>query len=199
MRSLAKLASLVAVGLAVAVPSSAEAASTIRSPNPPQYKVEIEPHGIFAGDVLYYEGTTGFGAGVRFSIPLMSPGFIKTINDSIAISFGPDLVHFDSYRYNCGGGYCYNGTDFWRLYFPVAMQWNFWLTDKWSVFGEPGLVFRHDFVSDYCPPGVACTANGVHTIDFAFWAGARFHFSDRVALTMRVGFPEAFSIGVSFF
>ena len=31
----------------------------------------------------------------------------------------------------------------------------------------------------------------------AFYAGARFHFTDRITLTMRVGYPD-FSLGVSF-
>jgi hypothetical protein len=194
MRLVAKIASLAVVTAAVlAVSSPADAASTIRSPNPPQYKVEIEPHGIVQTDLLYDEGRSGFGVGGRFSIPLMSPGFIKTINDSIAISFGPDFVHYDSYRYVCAGDQC-AGSSFWRMYFPVAMQWNFWLSDKWSVFGEPGLVIRHTFVD--CGPGTDC---GRRDVDFAFFAGGRFHFSENVALTIRLGFPEAASVGVSWF
>jgi hypothetical protein len=38
--------------------------------------------------------------------------------------------------------------------------------------------------------------NGFRPI--AFWAGARYHFSEKVALTMRVGWPSV-SVGVSFF
>ena len=32
------------------------------------------------------------------------------------------------------------------LVFPVVMQWNFWLSQNWSVFGEPGLVI---YMLDY--------------------------------------------------
>ena len=192
---LAMSAVVAAVFAAVSAPAApAAAASTIRSPNPPQYKVEIEPHLLLQPDSLYYNGGTfGVGVGARFSIPIMSPGFVKTINDSIAISFGPDLVHYDGYDW-CQGNVCY-GQSYWRLYFPVAMQWNFWLTDKWSVFGEPGLVVRSN-LGDNCVAGAPCRQSLVTP---AFWAGARFHFSDAVALTMRVGFPEALSVGVSFF
>lgn len=194
MRWFPKLASIVVVSAAVASAAApAEAALTIRSPTPPEYKVEIEPHGIIQTDAFYYEGRSGFGGGARFSIPLMSPGFIKSINDSVAISFGPDLIHYDYYRTVCGADQC-NGSSFWRLYFPVTMQWNFWLSDKWSVFGEPGIIFRHTFVD--CGPGTDCRQR---TFDPAFFVGGRFHFSERVALTMRVGFPEALSVGVSFF
>jgi hypothetical protein len=198
MRRVSKLAMSAVVAAAfaaVSVPAApAAAASTIRSPHPPEYPVEIEPHLILQPDGVYYAGgTTGIGIGARFSIPIMSPGFVKTINDSIAISFGPDLLHYEAYNY-CYGGVC-SGNSFWRLYFPVAMQWNFWLTDKWSVFGEPGLVVRSN-LGDNCVAGAPCRQSNIAP---AFWAGARFHFSDRIALTMRVGFPEAVSVGVSFF
>jgi hypothetical protein len=62
------------------------------------------------------------------------------------------------------------------------MQWNFWLSRNWSVFGEPGGLV--DFEKRPKPrPG--------------FWAGARYHFTDRITLTLRAGFPT-FSAGVSF-
>jgi hypothetical protein len=63
------------------------------------------------------------------------------------------------------------------------MQWNFWLSENWSVFGEPGGLI--DFDKDKLKPKPA------------FYAGGRFHFSDDVTLTMRVGHPTA-SVGVSF-
>jgi hypothetical protein len=64
------------------------------------------------------------------------------------------------------------------------MQWNFWLSTHWSVFGEPGLAFGSD--------------NGRGTFLWpAFYAGGRYHFTDRIALTMRLGYPD-FSLGVSF-
>src|SRR5262249_3913515 len=137
-----------------------------------------------------------------FSIPVMSPGFVKTINDSIAISFGLDLIHYDGYDYyyGCGRfGLCaYNYGSFWSAYFPVALQWNFWLSDKWSVFGEPGFAFRHSFYSDvYCAPGYYCPPHD----DFypAIYAGARFAVSNSLALTMRLGYPTLFSFGLSIF
>jgi hypothetical protein len=30
------------------------------------------------------------------------------------------------------------------------------------------------------------------------WVGGRFHFNDKISLTMRIGYPD-FSFGVSFF
>lgn len=183
--------------------SDAHAQSTIKNPNPPRYSVEIEPKLNFGPTDVYTYGGTAFGPGVRFSIPLMSPGFVKSINDSVAITFGLDLIHYSGYRYyqNCGRFGCgyYDAGDFWAAYFPVAMQWNFWLTEHWSVFAEPGLAIRHAFFSDaYCDPGLY-NCGRRDDIFFAVFVGGRFKFSEKVALTMRIGHPILFSIGLSFF
>lgn len=179
----------------------ARAQSIIRNPNPPKYKVEIEPHVSLAPDIYGYGGTS-FGLGARFSIPLLSPGFVPSINDSIALSIGPDFVDYtgDTYTYNCGPGCTsYAAAGYWAWYSSVAMQWNFFLTKHWSVFGEPGLGWRHGFFgSTYCPAGFSCVGS-TDTFYPAFFAGARFHFSDGVALTMRLGYPVFFSLGLSFF
>jgi hypothetical protein len=67
---------------------------------------------------------------------------------------------------------------------PAVMQWNFWLHRKWSVFGEPGVaMYFEDGDLEFTP--------------FVLYAGGRYHFTDTIALTMRVGYPT-FSLGVSF-
>ena len=94
---------------------------------------------------------------------------MKGINDSIGVGVGLDFAPG-------GPGY---------FFIPVVMQWNFWLSTHWSVFGEPGIGFTN------------ATRNGA--IDpFVFYAGGRFHFTERIALTLRVGYPDI-SVGVSFF
>lgn len=209
---------LVLIAVLLLVGGIASAQSTIRDPHPSQYKVEIEPKLNVA--YLFWKGYGGdaWGPGVRFSIPVMSPGFVKTINDSIAISFGLDAMHYTGYtdygyyRYcagnpkNCPGyynGYYYD-TSFWAVHLPVVLQWNFWLTRKWSVFGEPGVTIRHAFFSDslcgpnYDPRFGSCYPSSTQVF-FTFFAGGRFKFSDTVALTMRLGYPIDFSLGVSFF
>ena len=197
---------------------AASAQSTLRDPHPPRYSVEIEPK----LNIAYVFGTgyggNAWGPGVRFSIPVMSPGFVKSINDSIAISFGVDAMRYAGYRNygyyaycngnpkNCPGyydGYSYD-TSFWAVHLPVVLQWNFWLTDRWSVFGEPGLTIRHAFFSNalcgpnYNPNYGACYPDST-SVFFTFFAGGRFKFSDKVSLTMRLGYPIDFSVGVSFF
>jgi hypothetical protein len=166
--------------------------NTIRRPGDhPTYSVEIEPHVLFGWGNVYGQG--GFGLGGRFSIPVVQNGFVPTINNSVAISFGLDWTHFDGcyYRGPCTADY---------LNFPVAMQWNFFVAQRWSVFGEPGLVVYHGFISD-CPamPGLACPGRPLVTgIEPAIFLGGRYHLSGATSLTMRVGFPT-FSFGFSFF
>jgi hypothetical protein len=117
--------------------------------------------------------------------------FVEEINNSVAISFGLDIVHYDGcwFRGDCSANY---------VDFPVAMQWNFYVARRWSVFGEPGLLVYHGFVQD-CPNGINCPGPPLRTgVEPALYVGARYHLGEKAALTMRIGFP-AFSFGFSFF
>jgi hypothetical protein len=189
--------------------TSAHADDTIKHPGDhPKYVVEIEPHGLW-GWRHYYFGAPGdgLGLGARIAIPVVENGFVPSINNNVAVSFGIDWLHYGGatcYYYaagpNVGPGPCYAVGDANYLLFPVSMQWNFFVAQRWSVFGEPGLVIYHGFF-DYCTnvrPGTQCGPTPTETgIDFAFYAGGRFHFSDHATLTMRIGYPT-FSVGVSF-
>jgi len=132
--------------------------------NHPSYVVELEPHGI-VGFGYPFDYDNNIGLGFRGTIHLTN-GFVKTINDSVGIGFGMDFAP------GAGG---------W-LIVPVVLQWNFWLSTHWSVFGEPGVAFTNGPLSAVVP---------------AFYAGGRFHFTDRIALTLRLGYPDV-SVGVSF-
>lgn len=130
----------------------------------PRYVFEAEPHALVAPFDDFVPGV-----GFRGTVSILHNGFVKTINNSIGITFGLD--------------YADKG-----VWIPVAMQWNFWLSRNWSVFGEPGAAIR--------------VGEGGHVhhenLDWlAFWAGGRYHFTDRVTLTLRVGTPTL-SVGVSF-
>jgi hypothetical protein len=181
------------------VPASAQ--STIKQPGQrPHYSFEAEPHLLLgAFDPPGWPRGSGFGAGFRGTVELVSNGFVKTINNSVGITFGFDWVR---YPYGDFGGVCTrftggpNGTRICTevdggssgrdiFYLPVAMQWNFWLARRWSVFGEPGLLpYVHDGRLGISP--------------IAFYAGGRFHFSDQISLTLRIGYPTL-SLGASFF
>jgi hypothetical protein len=204
MRRMSKLVLAVVVVLAVSLLARPAAAqSIIKNPGDhPSYNVELEPHFTLGWGHLYRGG--GFGLGGRVGLPIVENGFVPSINNSVAISLGLDWIRYsDCYYYHrvanartaygCGASY---------FVFPVAMQWNFWLTPRWSVFGEPGLYIYHGVWDDYCldRAGNVIPGCGYPTrtgVDIAFYAGGRFHFNDKVALTMRLGYPTA-SIGVSF-
>jgi hypothetical protein len=194
------LLTLPVLGTVLSLAANGHAQSIIKSPGDhPSYVVEIEPH-LEVGWANLYR-SNGVGAGARFSIPIVKNGFIPSINNSVAISFGLDWLRYSGcYYYNkafradgygCGASY---------FVFPVAMQWNFWLTPRWSVFGEPGLYVYHGAYDDYCGSVNNARDCGYPTrngVDFAFYAGGRFHFSDTIAITLRLGYPTV-SFGVSF-
>jgi hypothetical protein len=188
--------------LALSWSRSSQAQSTVGSPGAREaYGVELEPHLLLGVFEPPGEGSGfGVGGGVRASFEIVHNGFIPKLNNSIAIGVGLDLLHYGgdsvSQPGTCtrfvpgpagtppvcvevsqrGGASNY-------AYFPVVMQWNFWLTRKWSVFGEPGLtLYWYDYRSIGAAP--------------VLFAGGRYHFSDRVTLTLRVGYPS-FTVGVS--
>ena len=192
-------ASLAALSLAVAVaacalaaPRAARADDTIRRPGDhPSYPVEIEPHAVFGWGGIYATG--GFGLGGRFSIPIVANGFVPTINNSVGVTFGLDWVHYGQcwYAGNCDANY---------FDLPVAMQWNFYVAQRFSVFGEPGAVIYFGSYPD-CPlmPNLCPSSRPPTTgVEPALFLGGRYHFNDQTALVVRIGFP-AFSVGVSFF
>ncbi len=187
----------------------ARAQSTIRNPGThPNYAVELEPHALLGPfDPPGATIGTGLGAGLRATIPIVKNGFIETINNSVGISFGFDWLHYSS-GHDVAVGPCaryiigpnntlicaqvagpYGGPANY-VYFPVALQWNFWLHEKFSAFGEPGFVVYYR-KAQYEP-------NSNVGLAPLFDVGGRWHFSDVAALTFRFGYP-AFSLGVSFF
>jgi len=197
------LASVLGLGItATAVDAAAQ--STIRYPGDRSlYQVELEPHLLLgAFDPPGSGSGTGLGAGGRASIELVKRGFVDSINDSVAIGFGLDFLHYGgssvaqrgtcvAWASNPSGGppVCTEihqpGSPADYMVIPVVLQWNFWLTHKWSVFGEPGLAMYWD---DY----------SALRISPVLYLGGRYQFSDKLGLTFRIGYPTL-SIGLSFF
>jgi hypothetical protein len=162
MRNDLLASSLLALTL-VLVPQHALAEeATGRDPDRhPHYFFEAEPHallGLFERDA--------YGLGFRGTFVLTDDGFIRNVNDTVGLGFG-----FDWTRHT--------------TWVPIVMQWNFWVSEHWSVFGEPGVAFR--FRDRYRKLGP----------DPTLYGGARFQFAPRTTLTMRVGYP-AFALGLSF-
>jgi hypothetical protein len=137
----------------------------------PDYTIEAEPHLLLGPLPLPGPGKNkgpnfGVGPGFRGTFEIVDNGFISKINNTVGIGVGGDLVL---------------GKDV-GVWVPIVMQWNFFLSENWSVFGEPG--------------GGLWLGKDVFPSP-AVYAGGRFHFAREVTLTMRVGYPT-FSIGLSF-
>jgi hypothetical protein len=165
-----KLAVLGAVAVLLAPFAARADESIIKNPDDhPLYRFEAEPHGLLGFGGPFEHGNARLGAGFRGTIIIVDNGFVKSINNSVGIGFGADLFF-----------------DHGVLYIPVVMQWNFWLTTHWSVFGEPGI-------------GIAANPEANRDVlGPVLMVGGRYHFNDRISLTMRIGYP-AISVGVSFF
>lgn len=183
--ALAMFSGLTAMSLAT---PEAHAEGIIRRPGDHiRYGVELEPHLNFAPfDYHYgYLGgyTTDVGPGFRATIPIMDPGFVRRINDSVGITFGIDLGF-------CGADYCPRHV---AVRSPVGVQWNFFFTPRFNVFGEAGLLlgFNSGYYSAYR------NYSPLYLDGFGM-VGLRYLFNDSVGLTVRVGYPFV-SVGVSFF
>lgn len=131
-----------------------------------------------------------FGVGFDLEIPLVSDGFLDGVDDEFAIVPGLDFLFFD-YRYDGDG---YGGFGFAP---NLTFQWSFYVSDKWSVFPELGFVVlfttddRNPYYRGYGPDRRVW-------VDPVAAFGARWHFSDRNALTFRIGYPFGFQIGITF-
>jgi len=165
----------------------------------PNYSVEIEPHLLAA---FFRYGATGIGLGGRFTIPIVKNGFVSTINNNVGIGFGLDWIHYSGCYY--GRWYYYSGCYYNSFWFPVDLQWNFFLTKHWSVFGELGLGIIYSDWGGYYGPQPCCDRFGCYDCGPSRWGlepvifvGGRYHFSDAIALTLRLGWPYI-SFGVSF-
>lgn len=200
--------SWVGPSLVLFAPALAHGQSIIKRPGDhPRYSVELEPHFVFQWSNRY-NGGDGFGPGLRVNIPFLANGPIPRINNNMAIGFGLDITFGNN---DCGWWWNRYDRNLWlanancsvtEFWLPVTLQWNFFLTKVISVFGEPGFAIAHRrYEWDWwCNGnnGPICNYDGTATnLEFVFWGGARFMFSDTVGATVRLGVPYL-SAGINF-
>jgi hypothetical protein len=166
------------------------AESTIKQPNAhPRYDFEAEPHLVLGWlDPPGPADGGGYGLGFRGTFELVDPGFIAGLNNTVGLGVGLDWMnyHFENCHRNPNRDWDCDDDRSRYVWIPVVMQWNFFLHDQWSVFGEPGAAIRFQSPGD-------------DTLDpFVLYLGGRWHFADNASLTMRIGYPST-SVGVSFF
>ncbi len=88
----------------------------------------------------------GFGAGVRYMMPLSIDPLIKSegISDRFALEFGADILRY-SYSFAYAGG----GLDYsWTSVLPVfGMMWNVWLNEKFALYPKLELGYAFGWAS----------------------------------------------------
>jgi hypothetical protein len=185
------LGSLSVAALLAAVPAGAQQQG--ETPAGPReefrmYPIEIEPHFTFGAENVY--GNSGFGAGLRLGIPVLS-GSVGRLPDNLAISFGGDILHYDNCYYT---GYC--GANYLML--PIAAQWNVFVARRVSLFAEGGAFIYKGFFND-CGPGdgPGCSPPSDFGVLPTVAIGGRIHMGDNVSFTARIGYPTI-TFGLSF-
>ena len=173
------LCSLVALcSLSSMVPASAEAQRSIMIQG-----VRPEVH---VG--LGWRGSVSVG--FRVDIPIVPDGFIDGVNDEFALSPGAELYFwsFDDHNHPDDSGFGFAPL--------IAPQWNFYVSDEWSLFPELGLALlfgdrHHHHGRDY-------RSDGGFDLDFFLGLGARYHFSTRSSFVMRLAWPFGLQLGITF-
>lgn len=127
-----------------------------------------------------------FGVGGRVDIPVVPNGFLDGVDDEFVLSPGGE-IYFDDYH-----GHRDDDDFFFAGVFTP--QWNFYPTPQWSFFPELGLAlifFGHDH-------GPGDDDHSHLDLDLMFNLGARYHWSARNSLVMRLSWPFGLQIGVTF-
>lgn len=133
-----------------------------------------------------------FGAGGRVEFAIVPDGFIRgKVRDELALSFGADLFFTPTYL---GASGYYGGA----YVIPIGVaQWNFYLGEHWSVFPELGVALHVGFERDGWKDKHGNAYGWLYAAP-AIGVGARYHFTSRVALLMRISTPGGVQVGVTF-
>lgn len=159
----------------------------------PRYDDSLAPDNSIQGvrfEVHADLGFSGFlGAGFDVEIPVVPNGFLpsSSIRDEFALAPGIDLLAYD-FR---------DGTRGVAFAPQITAQWNLYVHPDWSIFPEMGMAVF--FVTDqYWYHDTSYRSDRRGLVDGIFAIGARRHFTDRVAVTMRIGWPFGAQAGVTF-
>jgi hypothetical protein len=135
----------------------------------------------------------GLGAGFRVDVPIIPDGMIdaRGVDDELVLSPGAEILFWDYYG---------NDHDSNVAFAPlIALQWNFYLSDDWSVFPELGVAMMFGDHWHHRHPHDPDGPNHAHVyIDPFLGGGARYHFSARNALLLRINWPAGLQVGITF-
>lgn len=153
----------------------------IQTPFAGQRPFQLDAHAGFAWNGF------GFAGGARFAFPVMHNGFIPFLNNAAYVNVGADF-----YYIRVPGITGYKGAYYPGLGLPVALQWEFYFSDRWSAFAELGV---NIFLDPWLFQGQGMRALAGYWI--VAGVGGRYHFNDFIAITLRLGNPYAV-FGVTF-
>lgn len=165
------------VAVAVFSPRTALADNFIERPKAhTDYNVELEGHLAFL-----LRRNVAPGLGMRANWEIVDPGFIRGLNNSVAVGVGLDLG-FNTWCEGVGTTQHCTDADM-DFIIPVNLQWNFWFAPEWSAYFEPGVAFGRRRYGAVFSPLVA--------------AGARYEVARNFLINLRLGYP-AMTFGVSY-
>lgn len=138
-----------------------------------KYHVELDLH--VAGETVPPNDTDsrGAGPGARLYFNIVPRGFIDELTDNFALGLGVDSSLTSKHP---------DGTSSKHILIPLTVQWNFWLSEHFALFLEPGV-------------SVVLGA-GTH-VQPAIYAGARYALGSSIAVTVKAGIPDVTG-GVAF-
>jgi hypothetical protein len=162
----------------VACAQSNDSSATRSKSGSSKIKVERFDRATVRFDALFGVGWyNDVGPGFRLEVPLIR-NLAKGIPNELYASAGVELRWFYHRDYEGFGVY------------PVAVgQWDFHLSDRWTVFPEAGFagVFA-PYRKRFWGAPIAPYAGG----------GVRYYFGERMAFVMRMSWPIGFQIGMTF-
>lgn len=85
--------------------------------------------------------------GLRLAFPLTTNGPIATMNNDFRLVIGAQIYFSVTPEF------------YWWLSAPITLQWNFYLSNQWSVLLEAGLavdVYTYDLINCYDHPQLYC-------------------------------------------
>jgi hypothetical protein len=166
--------------------------NVINQPGVHQTRTEVELFmSVGPGAWAWPWGGFLLSSGARVGIPLTRNGFLAHVNNDVRLMVGVQAY------------FSVTPIAYWWLGAPVSLQWNFYLSDQWSVALEAGLsvdVFPYDLINCYDHPRLYCDRVYFHP---AAAFGLRRHLSSEAtpglpAVTFRFTYPAGVQIGFSF-
>lgn len=152
--------------LALDIPTEKKKSEAVTKPafNELDYPTHVAELGFHvAGETVPPNDVDSRGAGVggRLYVNVLPRGLVTGVSDSFAVGVGGEWILSSSHKH---------------VLVPVTAQWNFWLTDHFALFIEPGvnMVF----------------GAGTH-VQPAIYAGVRYVLGSSLAIIGKAGIPDA--------